>query len=385
MTNLHFNYKDIFRSLRLGFSAKKVGMGMLGLLFGLFGYSLLSYLAHLVAGNDWVSIWETYRLLPFPNPHLPFPWFSWIIYTIGVLWLIVVMLLTGTAIAKVTFEQLRGNEFYEAREGFKFAIRNAGAVLASPLLIIAFIALLVIAGLILSAIGSIPYFGPIFVGLLAIPAFLTSLFIVYLLIVLFFNLLLGPSIVGAMGNDTFDTLFEVFSCINEQPARLVWFTFLIGILAKLGSFLLGVGSSLAGRIGSLVLSAFMRGTWQEMLDTTGFIFKVSIPNWGIFAPLHKMLIIETNLYGLPQIYLPGFWTNTNWGIYNGSILLAICAYAIGLMVIAYGLSVWFSGNVLNIAVLVKKKDDKNILEVREEEPEVIEPDKPKEKAESVTN
>jgi len=383
MTGLHFNYKDIFRALRLGFSAKKVGMGMLGLLFGLAGYAIFSYLAHLSAGNDWVSIWEVYRLLPFPRPDLPFPWYSWLIYGLGALWLLVVMLVTGSAIAKVTFEQLRGNEFYEAQEGFRFAFKNAGAVLFSPLLIVAFIALLVIAGIVLSAIGRIPYFGPIAVGLFSIPAFLVCLFIVYLLLVLFFTLLTGPSIVGAMGNDTFDTLFEVFSCVNEQPARLIWWTFLIALLAKTGSFLLGLGASLAGRIGSLVLTTFMRDSWQEMLAGASFIFKVSIPNWGFFAPLHKMLVVEANLYGLPSIYSYTFWTNPNWGVYIGAVLLSICAYAAGLMVLAYGLSVWFSGHVLSIAVLIKKKDDKNILEVPEEEAEVIEPETPKEKGSPV--
>ncbi|MGQ9708187.1 MAG: hypothetical protein ACUVUR_04865 [bacterium] len=385
MTGLHFNYKDIFRALRIGFSAKKVGMGMLGLLFGLAGYSILSYLAHLSAGNDWISIWEVYRLLPFPRPDLPFPWYAWLVYGLGVLWLLMVNLVTGSAIAKVTFEQLRGNEFYEAGEGFRFALKNCGAVLFSPLLILAFIAILVIAGIILSAIGSIPHFGPIAVGLFSIPAFLVSLFIVYLLIVLFFTLLLGPSIVGAMSNDTFDTLFEVFSCVNEQPARLVWYTFLIGLLAKVGSFLLGIGSSLAGRVASLILSAFMRDTYQELLTGASFIFKVSIPNWGFFAPLHKMLLIEANLYGLPQIYSFTSWANPNWSLYIGSVLLSVCAYAAGLMVLSYGLSVWFSANVLNIAVLIKKKDDKNILEVPEEEAEVVEPEKPDEKGSSATN
>ncbi|MEO0071073.1 MAG: hypothetical protein ABIK39_03190 [candidate division WOR-3 bacterium] len=367
MTGIQFNYKDVFRALRMGFSAKKIGMAMVGLLIGLAGYSLLTYIAHIVAGNDWLSIWETYRLLPFPAETLPFPWYSWVIYAIGVIWALCVMLLTGTAIAKVTCEQLKGNEFFEAGEAFRFSLKNAGAVLGSPLLIIAFIALVVIAGLILSAMGSIPKFGPIFVGLMGIIAFLASLFITYLLIVLVFTIFLAPSVVGAMGNDTFDTLFEVFSCVNEQPARLVWYTFVIGFLAKVGSFLLGLGSSLAGRIGSLVLLTFMRDSWKELLNGASFIFKVAIPNWGVFKILHYTLLHEANLYGLPQIYLPEVWENSAIDLNIGAMLLGLCGYAIALMVIAYGCAIWFSGNVLSIAVLIKKKDDKNIFEVPEEE------------------
>ncbi|MEO0025852.1 MAG: hypothetical protein ABIK54_03735 [candidate division WOR-3 bacterium] len=373
MGALHFNYKDIFRALRLGFSAKKVGMTMLGLLFGFAGYTLLTYLAHLIAGNDWVSIWETYRLLPFPAPNLPFPWISWLIYGLGVIWFLIVMLVTGSAVAKVTYEQLRGNEFFEAGEAFRFAFQNLGAILGSPLLIIAFILILVIGGLILSALGSIPYIGPVIAGIFAIPAFFASLFIVYLLIVLVWTLFLGPAIVGALGNDTFDTLFEVFSCINEQPARLFWFTALIAFLSKLGSLLLGMASSLAVRIGTLILSVFMGETLSEMLNGTGFIFQISVPQWGMFAPLHRMIVWETALYGLNSYLSPLFWESPGWGIYLGAVLFSVCIYGIALMVLAYGISVWFSGNVLLLGMLIKKKDDKNIYELTEEEPELLEP------------
>lgn len=369
MTGLNFNYKDIFRSLRLGFSAKKVGMGMLGLIFGFAGYTFLTYIAHIAAGNDWLSIWETYRLLPFPNPNLPFPWYAWLIYGAGVIWLLLVMLITGTAVAKVTYEQLRGNEFFESRAGFQFALKNVRSLIFSPLLIIAFIVLIVIAGLILSAIGLIPHFGPLFTALLAIVGFFASLFIVYLLIVLLFTFLFAPGVVGAMGNDAFDTLFEVFSCVNEQPARLVWYTFLVAVLAKFGSFLFGQASTLAGRIGAFVLGTFMKERWDEMLQGAEVIFKVAIPNWGIFAPLHQMLIFEINLYRLPQIYSPSVWTYPVWSTGIGSTILAMCGYAIALMVLAYGLSVWVTGSVLSLAIIIKKKDDKNILETPEEEEE----------------
>jgi hypothetical protein len=373
MTGLNFNYKDIFRALRLGFSAKKVGMVMMGLLFAFAGYSLLAYIAHIAAGNDWLSIWETQRLLPFPNPNLPFPWFSFLIYGAGVVWFLIVMLVTGAAVAKVAYEQLRGNEFFEAGSGFQYALKNIRALISSPLLIIAIIVLIVVAGLVLSALGAIPHFGPIFTGLLAIVGFFAALFIVYLLLVLLFTLLFAPGVVGAMGNDTFDTLFEVFSCVNEQPARLIWYSFLVAALAKFGSFLLGLASSLAGRIGSLVLSTFMGERWAEMLSGAEFVFKISIPNWGVLSPLHQMFVFEANLYGLPQVYAPSYWTNPVWSNGIGSILLGMCGYAIALMVLGYGLSVWFTGTVVTLAIIVRKKDDKNILENPEDEEEIIEP------------
>ncbi|MEO0078428.1 MAG: hypothetical protein ABIK86_05460, partial [candidate division WOR-3 bacterium] len=129
MSKLHFGYKDMFRALRLGFSAKKIWMMSLGLLVGLAGYSLLTYLAYLVAGADLLTVWQSFRLLPFPLPlDYPFPWYSWLVYLAGVLFAICAMLLTGTAVSKVCYEQLRGDEFYESRAAFGFAFRHGRSV-----------------------------------------------------------------------------------------------------------------------------------------------------------------------------------------------------------------------------------------------------------------
>jgi len=81
-----------------------------------------------------------------------------------------------------------------------------------------------------------------------------------------------------------------------------------------------------------------------------------------------------NLYGVNQMFSPLYCEVSHWGVYLGAILLSVCAYGIALMVVAYGLSVWFSGNVALIGVLIKKKDDKNIFEIKDEESELLEPD-----------
>jgi len=42
-------------------------------------------------------------------------------------------------------------------------------------------------------------------------------------------------------------------------------------------------------------------------------------------------------------------------------------------VAGYGLSVWFTGMTINFSVLAYKKDEKNVLELPEDEEELIEP------------
>ena len=373
MTKLHWSYKDVFRALRLGFSAKKVWMMSLGLLFGLAGYAGLTYVAYAVAGTDLLTVWQAFRLLPFPSPFdYGFPWYSWVIYAVAVAWFLCVLLISGTAVSKVAYEQLRGDEFYESKEAFRFAFGNRSAVLASPLLIVAFIALIVVLGLILSLVGAIPAAGEIIIGLLAVLGFVASLFIVYLLVVFVYSLLLGPGVVGATRSDTFDTLFEVFSCVNEQPARLLWYTATTACLAKAGSFLLGLATSAAGRIAYAITGAFMGDKLADVMGNAAYYFKLSPPDW---CPqlFQRAFVDQINLYGLPQIYLPGDYVALGWSQDVAALLLGVLFYLIGLMVAGYGLSVWFTGMTINFAVLAYKKDEKNVLELPDDEEELIEP------------
>ncbi|MBM3331872.1 hypothetical protein FJY68_08490 [candidate division WOR-3 bacterium] len=373
MTKLHWNFKDVFRALRLGFSAKKVWMLSLGLLFGFTGYVLLTYLAYVAAGLDFLAVWQTYRLLPLPSPYeYAFPWYSWVVFGAGVLWFICVLLLSGTAVSKVAYEQLRGDEFFESKEAFRFAIKNRSAVLGSPLLILAFVALIVACGLLLSLLGAIPAAGEIIVGLLAVLGFIASLFIVYLLVVFFFSLLLGPSVVATTHSDTFDTLFEVFSCVNEQPARLLSYTATIALLGKAGSFLLGLATSAAGRIGYAILGSFMGEKLAMVMGNAAYYFKLAAPDWCP-ALLQQTFIAEMNLYGFPQVYLPGDYIALGWSHDVAALLLGVLLYLVAIMVVSYGLSVWFTGMTLNFAVLAYKKDEKNILELPEDDEELIEP------------
>jgi hypothetical protein len=107
VTNLHFNYKDVFRAGRLGFSAKKMWVTFLGFLIAFVGYGILSYLAFIVSGVEIGEVWEAYRLVPmYP---IGLPWYSWIIWVVGLLWWICVALLTGVSVSKITYEQLKGD------------------------------------------------------------------------------------------------------------------------------------------------------------------------------------------------------------------------------------------------------------------------------------
>ena len=376
MTNLHFNYKDIFRAGRLGFSAKKMWLAFLGSIVGFAGYTLFSYLAYISAGIEIGEIWETFRLLPmYP---LGLQWYCWLFWLVGFLWLIAVCLLTGVAISKVTYEQLKGDEFYEIKEAIKFTFKHGKSSILAPIILVLFILMLIIMGIFLSAITWIPYVGQLFFALLAIPAFAVCLFILYLVVVILVSLVIGPSIVGCTGNDTFDTLFESFSVINDQPWRLIVYEFLLRLVVVIGVVILGFFAAKAvflchDVIDILVPSAKL----DNLFMNAAYYVKLTIP--AIMpGDIANLFVGYIDAIGMPNLLFPPPYMPAYQGFTSAiaSFLLGIIYYLLILFVVSLGTSICWAGNTLIFTVLVKKKDDKNLLEIKDEPIEETKLDEP---------
>ncbi|MEO0216429.1 MAG: hypothetical protein ABIL70_02820 [candidate division WOR-3 bacterium] len=368
MTNMHFNYKDVFRAGRLGFSAKKMWVGFLGLLVAFIGYGILSYLAFIAGGTELSEVWEAFRLVPYYSGETTWPWYSWLLWIIGIIWWILVALLTGVAISKITYEQLKGDEFYEIKEAIKFALKNGKSALLAPVVLILFMISLIVMGIILALITWIPYFGQLFFAVMAIPAFFVCIFILYLVIVTVVSLIIGPSIVGTTGNDTFDTLFESFSVINDQPWRFIIYEFLLKLIVIVGVGILGFFAVKAIFLGQDVIGIIVpEAKLDNILLNAAYYVKLTIPS---FYPesVQELITRYIEWVGMPNLLFPPEYSPAyeTWAGAISSFLLGIIYYLIILGVCSLGLSIFYAGNTIIFTVLVKKKDDKNLLEIKEE-------------------
>ena len=432
MTKLHFNYKDIFRAFRLGFNAKKIWVGFQGLLFAWIGYTGITYLAYWLSGADLLNIWSCYKLFPMPASCCADPtwvWWIWLIWTVGVVWFVFVSMVAGIAISKLTYEQLRGDEFYEVKEAWKQAIKSAGALIATPILLGLFIVLLLAAGLLLGLIGRIPAAGEVIVGVLALLAFAVSLFIIYLIVVFFFTFTISPAVIGTTKSDAFDNLFEVFSCVSDQSWRLIWYQLMLLVFIVVGISLLTFFSWKAIQLGRWVMDIAMNVDPEKVkgLQVSGklgmmleYAKGIVLPHWAIamknfiigcksccnvcVSAAHPMVVKVTEIATInPGIVgdttavlqavpapvvadvaggcqklvtdsaavLPEF-SKANVSIKIGSILMAVGFHAVILFVLAYGMAIWYAGNTLVYLILVRKKDDRNLLEIKDEEIEIPE-------------
>ena len=366
VTNLHFNYKDVFRAGRLGFSAKKIWLAFLGFLVAHVGYCIFSYLAFVVGGLEIGEVWEVFRLTPMYPTGLP--WFSWVIWIIAFLWYLCIALIIGVSISKVTYEQLKGDEFFEIKEAVSFALKNGKSAILAPIVLVAFMFALILMGVVLALITWVPYFGQLFFAVMSILAFAVCLFIIYLMIVTVVSLVIGPSIVGETGNDTFDTLFESFSVVNDQPWRFVIYEFLLVLVILIGVGLLGLFSAKAIFLGQDVIGLIVPAEkLDNLLINAAYYVKITVPpimpeSWhNTFAAYVESIGMTNLLY--PPDYLPAY---ESWAGAITSFILGIVYYFIILFVKSLGAAILWAGNTVIFTVLVKKKDDKNLLEIKEE-------------------
>ncbi len=362
MIKLHYNFKDVFRAARFGFSAKKMWIQFLGLLIGVVGYLILAYVALLVATEfSFVNIWSQFKFIPLPlGVHIA--WFGWIFLALGIIWFIAVNLLTICAVSKVTFEQLRGDEFYEIRESLKFVKSNWKAVLLSPATLALFVVTLLAIGIFFGLIGKIPYFGELFIGVLWIPIFAVSLFVIYLILVFFVSFVTVPSVVATTKSDTFDALFELFSVVNEQNWR--WFIYQILLF-----FTIGIAS---GVFGLFVKHALGLANWAMGLAMGDKLVAV-VNNAYCYLPAIPQLPVIPRICGFffPQLLASGASVPLRWSGDIAACLMGIFLYLIVFLWYSYALTTFSAGQSLIYINLVRKKDDKDLLEKKEETVESV--------------
>lgn len=370
---LHYNFKDVFRSARFGLSIKKIWVMFLGIFFGSIFYSIFTYISAVLSGYSFKDLWDQYHLLPIIGIGEIYGWAK-IIYIVGLILFAFFIFLFGTAVSKIHFEQLKGDEFYEIKESLKFAFKNGLASFFAPIALLVIVGLILLSGVIYGLINKIPYFGEIFFIIFAIPAFFVCLFLVYLLLSFLVSLFLSPSIVGTTGNDTFDTLFEVFSTLNEQPWRLfVYEILLFFTMFVAGSiFTFFVGKAIG--IGYWVLSAkWLMGEKFSNIMNNAWAFLPSYPFLTNFSSYFKFLGIEEILLIPGFLKLPVFQAAISY-------ILGFIGYLTIFMVLAYYLSMFYTGNNLIFITLYKIKDEIDLLAPEEEEEETVE-EKEEEKVE----
>jgi len=360
VTKFYFDVRDVFRAPRLALSGKKILLQFIGLLVGYLGYLVFTYLAFLSSGSSFSETWKFHGLFPLSN--FPFTeWYSWVIFIIGCLVALICWLLASTMVGKVTYEQLKGDDFYSSKEALRFLKKHFGPAFLSPLSMLAFIAFLIICGIIIGLLGKIPYLGEIGIGVFyLIPLFAVALSLAYVIFIFFISLLLAPAVVATLKEDTFETLVQIFSTVWNQAWRYIVYTGLIGVMSKVGIFIFGYFSFRAVQFIHLTCGVFMKDKLTDITEEA--LSYITIPQH--FLDYFTNIFAGINFrFHLPEIG-PGLYLN--WSGQISAFLIAISLIFIIFMVLSYGLAIISTGQTLTYIILRRKKDDENLLERKTE-------------------
>ncbi|NQT23920.1 hypothetical protein HQ585_01045 [candidate division KSB1 bacterium] len=364
MITMHFDYRDLFRSNRLAFSFQRLWIQCIGLLIGYVIYVKLFYLSILVSGGELGMAWERYGLIPSYGA-VNFPWFSWVLVGLGVFILVIAWLITGTAVSRATYMNMKGNTFYSWKEAFRFALKKKGlAVIATPVAIAAIAFFTGLGGVVVGLLARIPYVGPIGLSLFTVVWFIVSFFLVFILFALGISLLLTPAVLATTDDDAFEGIFQSFSVLYSQPWRLVLYEALSVILALIGLIVFACVAKLTWRVMTGIFLIGMGGDYGDLSYQAVYLFQ----SW-----IYPVIIWIKSIAGDSVLML--FFTHNFISVQLPNVL-SIAALIMGVLitlisafVLAYPIASLNVGHTLVFLILKKMKDDENLLERKDKEEE----------------
>ena len=364
MQKMYFDARDIFRSPRIALSLQRIWIQFVGLFVGYSGYLILTYLSFLVAGLNFVTAWKKHGLLPCIFSET-YNWIAVVVYAIGLIWLIVVYLISATAVSRATYMTSKGNHFYTWRDAFKFSLKKSGSIILSPLAILILLGLFVFGGAVVGWLGKIPFVGEFGITLFTIFWFIASLVIVFFGIVLGVALIQAPAILATTDDDAFEAVFQSFSIVWTQPWRLILYEALSGAMAVIGFVILAIISKKAYIVMDRIFSSTTGADFINIASHGMYILSVWLTHsmiWinSIFGDWSNMFYFSREFDPLQLAH--GYH-------YVASYIFALWMLFIGGLILSYGVASFNVGNTLTYLVLRKKKDDENLLEREDKEEE----------------
>ncbi|UCD39158.1 MAG: hypothetical protein JSW54_06670 [Fidelibacterota bacterium] len=360
---LRFNFIDLFGAPRRALKVKKIWTHLMGLAVGYPAYLLLTYLAFLSDGNSLSITWDRFGLYPFfslSSEALSSP-AAWILYGLGLLLWLIITLLAGTIVARITYKELKGDPFYTANSGMKFIRRHWRAVLFSPVSLILIIALFLLLAVLMALVGKIPFVGEIvFVGFF--PVYLAgSLFVIYSVVVLIVLLLHLPAIVALWEEDALGSSFQAYAITWNQSWRIVVYSAIIAILAIAGMVVYCGALTLGYQFLKWIFgAAWLMGdkidpilAWAERIVLAGDACPFQILS-GLGIPF---TFLANGMHPIAA---------TGWEAFIGSLLAILILLMFG-SVFAYGMSIISVGQSLSFLTYKLRTDDENLLERKDEE------------------
>ncbi|MBT3676108.1 MAG: hypothetical protein HOA15_07255 [Candidatus Marinimicrobia bacterium] len=373
--NLHFDVRDIFRAPRLALSGKKIWIFLVANVIGYVAYFILNYIALALSGQPFGETWASQGLYPclYGNDA---PWYAWVLFWGGVIdWLIAIHL-ACTAVARVTYKQLKGDEFYSSGDAWRFVKKHWHPVVFTSISMALILVFFIGMAALFALFGKIPFVGEFLFALPYLLYFFGAVFTVYTSVVFLVSFIYTPAIVGTIEEDTMGAVFNSYSVTWSQPWRVIAYH---GVLLPLAAISVGVFKlvMLYGfKLVNLVFGHEML-MGQKLTNIVGSaanaIWPQDLFNSIVAACSTSGSCCGTCLIGsnaLDDFYTcfipaaPGSLSGTEC---IAAVIVGIFIFLITMSFFSYFLSILSVGETIMFTIFRKKSDDDNILERKDEE------------------
>lgn len=357
---LYFDVRDILRAPRLALSGKKIWVMLSANIPGYVLYWLLTYLSLAIAGVSFGDAWDKYGLYPCVVGNDP-NWAAYLVWIIGILAWLAAMVLGSVAVARITYKQLKGDEFYSSSDAWKFVKKHWHAPVFTHISILIIALFFVVMAAIFALIGKIPYFGELFFGIPYLLWFFGSVFVVYTVVVLVVSVFFTHAIVSTLEEDTMGAVFQNYSITWSQPWRIVLYLPLIGALIYAGFMVFGWFITVGYQLINIVFGHrwLMGDKLSEMVDwATNIVLAPSSPVAWILG-----------LYSGPWWYFDVPEATVSLGVveYVGGFFICVSLFLLVATLISYALTTQVVGETIAVVIFKKKTDDENLLQRKDEE------------------
>lgn len=358
--NLYFDFRDIFRAPRLALSGKKIWVMLTANIPGYAAYWVFTYLSLSVAGIPFGETWSRYGLYPCLMGNEA-NWVAFVVWGIGILAWLAAMILGSTAVARITYKQLKGDEFYSSSDAWRFVKKHWHAPIFTHLSILIITLFFVVMAIVFALIGKIPYFGELFFGIPYLLWFFGSVFVVYTAVVLAVSIFFTHAIVSTLEEDTMGAVFQNYSITWSQPWRIaLYLPLLYGLIYA----------------GFVVFGWFVMGGYHMINIVFG-------QKWLMGDKLAHMVGWATNIVlgdSSPITWFLGYFSGP-WRYFDvpesavtlgpleyvGGVFVAISLFLVVATLVSYALSIEVVGETVAMVIFKKKTDDENLLERKDEE------------------
>jgi hypothetical protein len=342
---LSFCFRDIPACARYGFSARKIWVFFRSLVLSWAVWDIFVYLGFFAAGSDMAARWAQSKLLPLPGSLFWLDPVPVILLAAGSLLILFILMRASMKVSRITFQQIRGDDFYSTADASSFARKHSAPLVTIPIMLAFIILLIVAAGAMTGVVSRIPAAGPFLAAVFALPMWGLMLLGLLTAVGLLLALDLVPAVVATTSGDTFEAVFEVFSTLTSQSWRLFLYIFIAVIVILAAGLFFLVASSLAL---TLLTPAFTLGAGDGSLVST----MEAGPQ--VLAP--EVLPYFSGLVSFGDHEAAHTWTGLS------GLIASLAGTAVFLVVLSYILSAWSAAWTLIFVVLKHRKDGEDLMQ-----------------------